>query len=152
LIVEDYSLTELEEFVSAQIPLAVALGIKVSSASFDSVTLWAPLASNVNHHGTVFGGSASATSMLAAWLLMYIRLQSKGPVPTIVIQRNEMRYLTPIRHDFEVRAVLAAGEDWDRFLQTLQRRQKARIDVNAELISEKGLVGKFSGTFVAILA
>ena len=151
-MVDDYSLTELEEFVYAQIPLAGALGIKVRQASFDSVTLWAPLASNVNHRGTVFGGSASAIAILAGWLLMYVRLQSKDALATIVIQRNEMLYLTPIRNDFEVRAVLAAGEDWDRFLQTLQRRQKARVDVSANLISNKTQVGKFSGSFVAILA
>ena len=47
-------------------PLSQAMQVTVVEASFQQVVLTAPLAPNINHRETVFGGSASAVAILAA--------------------------------------------------------------------------------------
>ncbi|RYE53550.1 MAG: hypothetical protein EOP18_08925, partial [Rhizobiaceae bacterium] len=50
--------------------------VRVVAASVERVTLSAPLAPNINHRATVFGGSASAVAILSAWSLLHLRLSS----------------------------------------------------------------------------
>ncbi len=58
---------ELERYLQDRIPLSRAMAVEVRTASPAGVTLFAPLAPNINHRDTVFGGSASALAILAAW-------------------------------------------------------------------------------------
>ena len=60
---------DIEHYLHAHIPLSLAMGVKVLSSSREAVRLSAPLAPNINHRATVFGGSASAVALLAAWAL-----------------------------------------------------------------------------------
>ena len=48
------------------------------SVAPDTVVIEAPLAPNINHRKTVFGGSASALGILAAWSLVHLRLAGTG--------------------------------------------------------------------------
>jgi thioesterase domain-containing protein len=66
---------ELAQYLHEHIPLSRAMGVEVVEATWDGVSLRAPLAPNINHRETVFGGSASAVAILAAWALLYVRLQ-----------------------------------------------------------------------------
>lgn len=143
--------SELERYLSQHIPMASVLGINVKEASLDSVIIGAPLSLNVNHRGTVFGGSASAVAILAGWLLVHVRLRAIAAASTIVIQRNEIRYLTPITFDFEARARLSSDENWSKFSRMLARRKKSRVDVLVDLTCKGALVGEFAGSFVATL-
>ena len=58
---------ELEHYLYEHIPLSLAMQISVIDVRDDGVTLRAPLAPNINHTNTIFGGSASAVAILAAW-------------------------------------------------------------------------------------
>ena len=69
---------ELESYLHEQIPLSQAMAVRVVSVSDDSVVLGADLAPNINHRETLFGGSASAIAILAAWSLVHSRLHSAG--------------------------------------------------------------------------
>jgi hypothetical protein len=51
--------TALEQYLHEHIPLSAAMGVKVVQADPQCVVLTAPLAPNINHRDTVFGGSAS---------------------------------------------------------------------------------------------
>jgi thioesterase domain-containing protein len=57
---------ELQAYLHAHIPLSAAMQVSVDAVAADGVTLRAPLAPNINHRETVFGGSASAVAILAA--------------------------------------------------------------------------------------
>ena len=124
--------------------------VAVRSISNDCVVLAAPLAPNVNHRGTVFGGSACALGTLAAWSLLYCRLQDRSPATSLVLQRNTMVYERPMAGDFSARASLAPEADWPAFLRTLERRGKARISVSAQLLSTEHDCGHYLGEFVAL--
>lgn len=140
---------QLERYLHEHIPLSRAMQVRVADADPISVCLDAPLAPNINHRETVFGGSASALAILAAWSLLHVRLTAAGVRARVVIQRNSIDYLEPIRDAFVARSQLASPDRWERFLHTIARRGRARIEVDATLASGSTAVARFSGTFVA---
>ena len=142
---------DLEHYLHAHIPLSHAMAASVREVSPDAVVLVAPLAPNINHRETVFGGSASALAILAAWSLLHTRLLREHPVPCrVVIQRNTMDYAQPIAGEFLARSSLADPAAWAGFLRLLARRGRARLAVRAVLEHEGRPVGAFEGDFVAI--
>ncbi|MDL2338661.1 MAG: YiiD C-terminal domain-containing protein, partial [Pseudomonadota bacterium] len=52
--------------------------VSVVEVSAEQVVLAAPLAPNINHQDTVFGGSASAVAILAAWSMLHTKLTAAG--------------------------------------------------------------------------
>ena len=58
--------SELQTYLHQHIPLFQAMQVTVVEASLQQVVLTAPVAPNINHRETVFGGSASAVAILAA--------------------------------------------------------------------------------------
>ena len=81
---------ELERYLHQHIPLSKAMQVSVVEVLPAGVVLSAPLAPNINHRDTVFGGSASALAILAAWSLLHTRLSGEGIASRLVIQRNTM--------------------------------------------------------------
>ena len=140
---------ELAQYFRDHIPLSRAMGVSVLEVAEDSITLQAPLAPNINHRHTVFGGSASALAILAGWALLHVRLRSEGMADRLVIQRNVMEYEHPITGAFTARAALEHPQRWKQFTSMLMRKGKARITVLAVLEHMDQVVGRFSGQFVA---
>lgn len=124
--------------------------VAVVSVDAESVVVSAPLAPNINHRETVFGGSASAVATLAAWSLVHLRLRSGGIHSRLVIQRNTMNYDQPIAGAFTAKSFVTNPEAWQTFLRLLERRGRARIAASAHLIFEGQVVGRFEGEFVAL--
>lgn len=140
---------ELEQYLHEHIPLSKAMAVSVVSIEEDAVTLQAPLGPNINHRETVFGGSASALAILAAWSLLLVRLRAAGIAGRLVIQRNTMEYEQPIAGTFTARSSLPQPGRWHQFTQMLARKGRARITVSAVLEHKGQVVGRLSGDFVA---
>ena len=140
---------ELEQYLHRHMPLSQAMAVRVVSVGEDAIVLRAPLAPNINHSESVFGGSASALAILAAWSLPYVRLAAAGIAQRLVIQRNSMEYLRPMTGEFTARSTLADPDAWQRFTRGLARKGVARIAVSAELQCAGEVSGRFSGEFVA---
>lgn len=141
---------QVEQYLHEHIPLSKAMQVSVVSVEPEEVVLRAPLEPNINHRETVFGGSASALAILAAWSLLHARLSSEGIKTRLVIQRNSMEYLGPIPGAFAARASLEAPEAWPQFKRMLARKGKARVTVISVLEHAGQVVGQFKGEFVAI--
>ena len=140
----------LETYLRERIPLSRAMEVRVVEIGATHLRVAAPLAPNINHRDTVFGGSAAAVAMLAAWGLLYVRLDRAQRPARLVIQRCSMEYLQPIDAEFAAVSTLAAGEDWSRFLAGIERKGRARIAVRVDLDSRDRRVGEFTGEFVAV--
>ena len=125
------------------------MGVRVAACDSTGVILRAPLAPNINHRATVFGGSASAVAILSAWSLLHTRLVGEGIASRLVIQRNSMSYELPIDGRFTARAFLDQAADWPAFTRMLARKGKARTTASAVLEYGGQVVGRFSGEFVA---
>lgn len=141
---------ELQAYLHAHIPLSAAMQVSVRAVDADGVTLAAPLAPNINHRETVFGGSASAVGILAAWSLLHTRMRAEGLHARLVIQSNSMDYDKPIFGDFTARSALAEPDQWPRFMRMLARMRRARLRVNSVLESDGAVVGRLTGEFVAL--
>lgn len=139
---------ELQLYLYQHIPLSKAMQVEVVLASQHSIVLAAPLEPNINHQATVFGGSASAVAILAAWSLVQVRLKHAGIPNDLVIQRNSMDYDLPISGRFTARAQIDDG-DWQAFMRMLGRKGIARISATSVLEFGAVAAGRLQGEFVA---
>jgi thioesterase domain-containing protein len=141
---------DVETYLHDHIPLSRAMQVAVREASETALVLAAPLAPNINHRDTLFGGSASAIAILAAWSLLHVRLRRAGLESRLVIQRNTMHYDLPISGDFVARAVLPEAAVWDAFVRMLTRKGRGRITIESALEFEGRVCGRLEGEFVAL--
>lgn len=141
---------ELLAYLHAHIPLSRAMGVEVRELSEGGITLWAPLAPNINHRGTAFGGSISTLATLAAWSLLRVGTDAFDPQPRLVIRRNTVDYSKPVEGDFTATARMPDIRNWAHFTETLQRRGRARISLFASVHSGDLVAASFVGDFVAL--
>lgn len=146
------SVATLESSLHDRIPLSRAMGLQVHVATPEAVVLRAPLGPNVNHSGTVFGGSAAAVAVLAAWSLVDVRLGVAGMPGRIVIRRSEMDFMKPIVGDFEATATRPGEVEWQKLLATLRRGRMGRIAVRAVLACGADPVGELLAEFAVLPA
>jgi thioesterase domain-containing protein len=106
---------ELQNYLHDHSPLSKAMEVSVMSVQENAVVLPTPLGPNINHRETVFGGSASALAILAAWSLLYARLRTEGINSRLVIQRNTMEHEQPILGELIARVSLDNPEEWQKF-------------------------------------
>jgi thioesterase domain-containing protein len=141
---------ELERYLHEHIPLSKAMQISVVSVDAEGVTLCAPLAPNVNHQATVFGGSSSAVAILAGWSLLHTRLAGAGLSRRLVIQRSTMTYDLAIAGSFTARSFIQIPAAWDPFVLMLKRKGRARLTVSCVLEYDGQPAGRLEGEFVAL--
>ena len=142
---------EMEAYLHSNIPLSAAMGVRVKIATPKRVLLFAPLGPNINHHQTVFGGSGVVLATLSAWTLLHVRLVDAHVDAQLVIQRSSMEYQRPIVGDFEAQCAFEDDSAWQRFLTMLNRRGRARMTLEAQLLHDSNEMGAFVGDFVAII-
>lgn len=125
--------------------------VSVVAASLETVTLSAPLAPNINHRSTAFGGSVSAVAILSAWTLINLRLDDEGLHSRLVIQSNHMDYDLPISSAFTATSSLADAAAWPLFSKMLVRKRRARIHARSVVTCDGAMAARFEGEFVAFL-
>ena len=143
-------LKAVERYLHTHIPVTRAMKVAVTRIDAAGVRLAAPLAPNINHRHTAFGGSVSTLAILSAWTLLHTRLRVASSPSRIVIQRNSVEYLRPLHGDFEAFCAAPEPHRWERFKAGLARRGLARIILHAEIFGEGELAGRFEGAYVAL--
>lgn len=141
----------LEAYIFTHIPISSSMGVGVEYLSLEEVILSAPISSNVNHKKTVFGGSLQAVATLACWSLLYVNLKELEYPAEIVISESHIKYLLPVTYDFKVCCLRPGFNDWEKFIKTLKKHKKARIQINATIFQDSKLALEYQGTFVALL-
>ena len=143
---------QLTAYLHRSIPLTAVMGIRAVETSWEAAVLAAPYEDNINHEGTLFGGSLSALALLTGFAVLRHRLQVIGHLHRIVIQRNTYSYQRPATTDATARAAIGPSR-WKELLDNLERRGKARIIVEVE-VSDTSLrpVGHLTGTFALLPA
>ncbi len=144
-------LDEITGYIHRNIPITSHLGVRVKAYDRNSVTLSAPLAPNLNHTKTAFGGSLSALAILSGWALLHLKLKEKGLKCRLVIQKSSFEFSDPVDSDFEAVCSLPPNEEVEKFLKTLERHKRARISLKSAIKSASGVGGIHEGTYVAII-
>lgn len=131
---------ELQKFVRSKIPLAEFMQVAVIAAEPDSVKVGAPIEPNSNVHSTLFGGSATAIGLIAAWCLVFQRMQQDALGSNLVVIRQTTTYLRPVTAAFTAAAKFENETVWSDFVAALRRKGRARLFVTA-LIQQDGEIG-----------
>lgn len=142
---------ELEQVLHHDIPLTREMGIRVIDWQNHRLRLHLPLAPNVNHKSTLFGGSLYCGAVLAGWGWLHLRLREAGiDDGHIVIQDGQISYPLPVREDAIAVCDAPDVAQWDRFITTYQRRGRARLElptrIHAQDSDESAVT--FTGQFV----
>lgn len=134
-----------------EIPMTRAMGIEVEEMDESGLTLTAPLSLNDNHKATAFGGSLNTLAITAAWSLIQSRLMQANIKAQVVIQQSQCHYLQPVNRDLRSRALPPTEQDWQKFIKTLNKHGRGRIQVHC--ISEYDGVNAldYQGSYVAIV-
>ncbi|MGK7937166.1 MAG: YiiD C-terminal domain-containing protein [Xenococcaceae cyanobacterium] len=84
----------VENYLHEHIPISQVMAVSVDSLDESRVILSAPLAPNINHRNTAFGGSISTLAILSAWTFVHVKA---------LIQKEFKRLM--IRQDDQVKAI-----------------------------------------------
>jgi thioesterase domain-containing protein len=131
-----------------EMPVTQYLGIEPASYHGGVLTLRAPLAANVNHKGTAFGGSLNAIATLAGWGVVWLALRERGLRGEVVIQDSSVRYLRPVTGDFVARSGPPEPEALSQLVALVRRRGRGRIGLHAEVEDPGGVAVRFAGRYV----
>ncbi|MCC5868635.1 MAG: YiiD C-terminal domain-containing protein [Gammaproteobacteria bacterium] len=140
----------LQRYLHDRIVQSQSMGVAVAEVSPERVVLTAPLAPNINVHGTVFGGSASSLAMLAAWSLLYTLLKTHEIPAELVIHSSHVEFRAPIKGEFRAVAQAPDAQTWSSFEHMLSRKGRARIKVAVDVEFEGITAARLEGTFVAV--
>jgi thioesterase domain-containing protein len=144
--------TELETIFKNEIPISNALGIRVLSLTESQAILEMPLGPNVNHKGTLLGGSLYSACAFACYGIFLACLRGqKIETNDIVISKGEIQYKAPVNHDCRITAGFASTNERDVFFETLRLKNKSRLKMTAQIHVNQILCAEFTGQFVAIL-
>ncbi|MGH8456716.1 MAG: YiiD C-terminal domain-containing protein [Stenotrophobium sp.] len=140
---------EITEYLHRNIPLTRALGVRVLRCETACAEISAPLAPNLNHRGTAFGGSLATLGIVSGWTLLHFALQREGIEARLVIQNSNCDFMEPAAGELTAVTRMPAAE-WDRFLAALRRGRRARICVKTEIMAVDRQVVTHEGTYVAL--
>lgn len=143
---------DLETLLKTEIPIAQAIGIRDLQLGEGSLTFTLPLQPNINHKGTLFGGSLYSAGALSCYGLFLLGLRNESvSTNNIVISEGSMRYLAPVNQDARVTALWSSAAERSRFFASLMSRKKARVPMKAVISIQDLICAEFTGEFVAHL-
>ena len=143
---------DLTSFLHAQIPLTQAMGLRVAENNARWLVLEAPLAKNVNHLGTAFGGSLHALPTLACYAGLWTLLREAGIDGHVVVKHSEAFYRAPVTGTLRAVCARPPADLVARFIADLHRHKKARMELTAVVEGANGKPAvEFSGSFVAVV-
>ncbi|MDJ0738372.1 MAG: YiiD C-terminal domain-containing protein [Gammaproteobacteria bacterium] len=122
----------LQARIDAGIPLSRAMGYRIAALGEHDIRVEAPLAPNVNVHGSGFAGSLYALGILTAWGLCAHLLARAGLDAELVVAEATIRYHAPVRGDIVCSAALRPG-DARAFQQRLAQDGRSRVTVDVAI-------------------
>jgi thioesterase domain-containing protein len=143
---------ELEKFLHLKIPLTHAMGIRVIQTGPHQLILEAPLAPNINHLGTAFGGALHTLPTLACYATLWTLLVEAGVDGHVVVKTSHANYRQPVRGAFRASCNRASSSNAAAFIDELRRFKKARMNLESIVCDPDGKPAvEYHGSFVALV-
>lgn len=135
----------------SQVPLIAHMGVDVVSWDGRTVVVEAPLAPNLNTHGTAFGGSLYNVAAMTGWSAVHLTLMDAGHTPSVWVVKGEIEYKTPVRGVLRGSATVS---DEDRAHLIAGYENKGRVKVAIDVLIREGEQDAvlFKGVFAAMAA
>ncbi len=138
---------QLGRTLHGEIPLSRAMDIRVDGYDGRCLRLAAPLAPNINHKLTAFGGSLYSLAVLCGWGLLHLKLAEAGLHKHIVIQESSIRYLRPVNQEMLAECCVDDAE-LGRFLRALEKHDRARLSLDVTILLDGEPAVEFTGRYV----
>jgi thioesterase domain-containing protein len=138
----------IQELFYSVMPITRAMGVAVESYDGTRLVITAPLALNINHLGTAFGGSLNTLAVLSGYGLLWIELQDTEC--HLVIRESAISYERPVRGELRAICVRPVADALAAFRKRFDEKGKARIALDATIEDEGTVAARFRGTFVAL--
>jgi thioesterase domain-containing protein len=143
---------DLEAYLHEKIPLTRAMGIRVLATGPRQLVLEAPLAPNINHLGSAFGGALHALPTLACYAALWTLVREGGLDAHVVVKKSYANYRQPVRGTFRAVCDRPPPGIAAEFLDDLRRHKKARMDLESTVPGTEGKPAvEFHGSFVAVI-
>lgn len=141
-------LEEVNHYLRQHIPLTRHMGMEVRLVEADRIEVSLPLKSNLNPHGTVFGGALSALGLLTGWVLIYLAFERKQVSVNLVGAKSETSFLTPARGDCVAECTSSIVE-LDRVVSAFEKRGKAVMKLDTRVRVGNSEVAIHHGVYAA---
>lgn len=117
---------DLQKKIRSTIPLSESMQFAIDELDDNSILVRAPLAPNVNIHGTGFAGSIYSLAVLTGWAMVTHIVSSRGIGCELVVSKAEIRYIKPVKGNIECRCEVADGVI-DQFIDYYKNKGRSRI-------------------------
>lgn len=117
---------DLQQKIRSTIPLSESMQFEIAELTDNSILVRAPLAPNVNIHGTGFAGSIYSLAVLTGWAMVTHIVTSRSINCELVVSKAEIRYFKPVTGDIECRCEVTAGAI-DQFTDYYGNKGRSRI-------------------------
>jgi thioesterase domain-containing protein len=141
---------ELQRIWHREIPISATMGIELVTFANDRLVVRAPLAPNVNVHGTAFAGSLYAIAALCGWGTTWLQLKTRGIDASIVIADGHIHYAAPVATAIEASCEFS-GAPLDAAMARLTSTGKARFPLECSIATDAGEAARFSGDYAVRL-
>lgn len=141
----------IEHLWHGQLPLAAAMDARITRLDGRILVATAPLAANINHMGTAFGGSLQTLGTLAGWAATLITAGDDMRCH-IIVRNAHARFHRPVTSDLVAECALPDEAATADFQRRLARRGRALLRVEVQLPADDGLGVEFRGEFAAVSA
>ena len=141
---------EFEAYLRESIPITEAMDFRVSRYGSEEVRVVASFEKNKSMKGTAFGGSIGAVGLAAAWGVAQKNVDEAALEGYLMIRQNSVKYLAPVREDFEARARLEKEIDWEKAKRIYDRMGVMRIEVVVTIFCDEEKVAVFKGEFAMV--
>ena len=138
----------LEAKFRSDIPITGAIDVRVREFSGDRIVLTAPLAPNVNVHGTGFAGSIYALGALCGWGLIFLSLREAGIAGSLVMTEATIRYARPITGELVATCDVQSNADFCNAMDKYRRAGRARFDLPVTIGAASAPAAELSARYI----
>ncbi len=116
----------LQEKIRSTIPLSEAMQFEITELDTNSIRVYAPLAPNVNIHGTGFAGSIYSLAVLTGWALCRHIMSVYDLDGDLVVGTAEIKYRAALTDDIHCHCAVLE-EARQHFIDSFKAGGKSRL-------------------------
>ena len=144
------TLEHLVDYLRHRVHMTGHFQIMAGDLTGDSLTLCAPLEANLNDKQTAFAGTLATLCTLSGWAMTSLVCGERGLEADIAVVRSDIAYLRPCGDDpITARCFRPDALVVTQFLDEMQSRARAELELRAEVRSREKQAVEFVGRYCA---
>ena len=140
------TLEALQQAYYTLIPISEHMGLRAETYDGQCLRVSAPLANNVNHQQSAFGGSLFSVVALAGWGILQLKITEMDLNCNTVIAGGKVSYELPVFRELVCECRLPP--DYPAFARRLVKKGKASILLETAILVDNKPAMTFSGKYV----